>query len=395
MTALPVFDTLPNGVRLVHLPASVPYTAVGLWWQAGSRHEGANEHGYAHLMEHALFCGAGMQSAAMLDQAIDRLGGQVNGETGREWLGLYGIAPAAQQAELGELLADMALAPRLEPQALAAEKKALAGELAALAGDPLDVAASRALAMLWPDAAGRPTEGHPAVIDHADRGTVLQWWEVHCAGSRLTVTVIGPEAADDTLAARLNGFPTGEPVLTSGPPAGSGADPATERTIAAAWAFPIPFSTLPERCTARLAAALIGGSLSSPVTRRLREAGVYHHRCWIESIQGAAACVVTVAGNRPGQTGWVEAVDDTLHRLTHEGPSFSELETVRRRTLAGSALAATDPVGFGRSTADDLLALGHIPTDEAVRKALASTTTETLRQSLENWRHRVFAVADI
>lgn len=396
MTDSPVLEALPNGVRLVHLPAELPYTALSLWWQAGSRHEASNEHGYAHLMEHALFCGAGPRSAEALDQAIDRLGGQVNAETGREWLGLHGIVPAVQQDELGALLADMALEPRLELDALETETRALAGELASLAGDPLESAANRALGRLWlGTSAGRTVEGDPALIRTIDAGGLLNWWAKRRVGPRLTVTTVGPDAAGDALLARLETLPTGDRVLDAHVPTGNGSDRPGAATVAGAWAFPVPFSTLPQRCNARLAAALLGGALSSPITRRLRDAGIYHHQCWIESIQGNAACVLAVAGNRPGETGWIDVVEDTLERLTRDGPGFPELETVRRSALARLTLAAIDPVGWAHQATDDLLALGHVPRREDIHEGLASVTTETLHVRLGHWRERVFAVTDV
>ena len=51
-------DRLPNGVRVVteHMPVSKT-ASLGIWIEAGSRHEAPGQEGMAHLMEHMAFKG--------------------------------------------------------------------------------------------------------------------------------------------------------------------------------------------------------------------------------------------------------------------------------------------------------------------------------------------------
>jgi predicted Zn-dependent peptidase len=68
MSRLTVLD---NGVRVVsHVMPGLETAAVGLFANAGSRHETAELNGLAHLFEHMVFKGAGDRSAREISEAI-------------------------------------------------------------------------------------------------------------------------------------------------------------------------------------------------------------------------------------------------------------------------------------------------------------------------------------
>jgi len=104
-------QVLANGARSIQ-PRGAPndWVALGLWCRAGSRFERQGEAGWAHLVEHLWFRGGRQHEAIAIDRASDRLGGWVNAETGRELIGLWGLAPRHKADELATLLLDMFLA---------------------------------------------------------------------------------------------------------------------------------------------------------------------------------------------------------------------------------------------------------------------------------------------
>ena len=82
--------TLPNGARLITLPLSgVRSAALGFFIGAGSRHEGPEENGSAHFIEHMLFKGTARRSAGRLARDMDQLGGQFNAYTTKEHTCFY------------------------------------------------------------------------------------------------------------------------------------------------------------------------------------------------------------------------------------------------------------------------------------------------------------------
>ena len=76
---------LPNGLKVAsrEMP-SLETAAVGLYAEAGSRHEPARLNGIAHLFEHMVFKGAGGRSAREISEAIEDVGGDLNACTERD-----------------------------------------------------------------------------------------------------------------------------------------------------------------------------------------------------------------------------------------------------------------------------------------------------------------------
>ena len=76
---------LPNGLRLA--TAELPHMAsvsLGIWSAVGSRCERAGETGISHFLEHMLFKGTPLRSAARISQEVEGLGGYINACTSEE-----------------------------------------------------------------------------------------------------------------------------------------------------------------------------------------------------------------------------------------------------------------------------------------------------------------------
>src|SRR5690242_20468665 len=105
--------TLDNGLKVASRTMDgLETVAVGLYAEAGSRHEPARVNGIAHLFEHMVFKGAGDRSAREISEAIEDVGGDLNACTDRDQTS-FTASLLAEHLPLGiELLADMILRPR-------------------------------------------------------------------------------------------------------------------------------------------------------------------------------------------------------------------------------------------------------------------------------------------
>jgi predicted Zn-dependent peptidase len=82
--------SLPSGLTVILLPIeSAVSLSIGLWVKTGSRHEIERQFGYAHFVEHMLFKGTKNYTAKQLAQMVDRVGGQHNAATNREYTCYY------------------------------------------------------------------------------------------------------------------------------------------------------------------------------------------------------------------------------------------------------------------------------------------------------------------
>lgn len=97
-----------NGVTVLLEPIDgVVSVSVGLWIKSGSRDERGDQFGYAHFIEHMLFKGTKNYTARDIARIVDRVGGQHNAATNREYTCYY-INVVSDHLDLAvQLLAEM------------------------------------------------------------------------------------------------------------------------------------------------------------------------------------------------------------------------------------------------------------------------------------------------
>lgn len=363
---------LANGARLVDLTRDTGgWVALGLWWRAGSRYEGAGEQGWAHLLEHLWFRGGRDHDAAAVDRVADRLGGQLNAETGRELIGLWGLAPADAAGDLAALLTDMLLTPAFDGPALAAERGLVLTEMAALDHAPLNRLVDAALAALWPDhPLGRPIEGRRDSVAAARVEDLRAWHGRHLTGERLIATVMGPwpPAVRERLARAVTELPTGPgPSVTPprvAPPDRLPPVPAGPATLL--WAVPLPGLGDLAHGNARLAVQALGGGLSAllPSTLRRERGLVYDISATLEpALDASAALIHADAPDAPRTAAVVESLLDDVAR---SGLPTGAAATAAAALRAGETLATTRPVDAMRAAALETLAANAAAVPERV-----------------------------
>ena len=99
--------TLPNGLRIIHLPSpsSVVYCGIGV--AAGSRHEDAGEEGVAHFCEHMSFKGTLRRSAIQILNCLESVGGDLNAFTNKEDTTFYAAVQKEHFSRAVDLLTDI------------------------------------------------------------------------------------------------------------------------------------------------------------------------------------------------------------------------------------------------------------------------------------------------
>src|SRR5690606_26591889 len=76
---------LPGGIQVVtHAMPHLESVSLGVWVDAGARHENPREHGIAHFLEHMAFKGTGRRTALQIAEEIESVGGDLNAATGME-----------------------------------------------------------------------------------------------------------------------------------------------------------------------------------------------------------------------------------------------------------------------------------------------------------------------
>jgi predicted Zn-dependent peptidase len=251
--------------------------AVGLYADAGSRHETARVNGLAHLFEHMVFKGAGGRSARELSEAVEDVGGDLNACTERDGTS-FTASLLAEHLPLGiELLSDMILRPRFDEGDLAREKEVVLQELGEARDTPSDIIFDDLWTAAYPDQPlGRSILGDEASIGSIGVEDLHAWrTDLYRAGN-LTLVAAGKVDHDDLVAlaeARFAGLPEGtiapaEPARFAGTLRAGGVR-ADQAHLASAYAAPGLHDD--DYYAARLFSDIVGAGASSRLFQAVRE----------------------------------------------------------------------------------------------------------------------------
>src|SRR5438128_5440304 len=106
---------LDNGTAvLIDRMQDVRSFALGFFVRAGSSDEPADRQGISHFLEHVLFKRTDRRSTVQIARAIDRLGGDVDAFTTKEYTGFYAHTLDTRFGEALDLLGDIVLSPAFE-----------------------------------------------------------------------------------------------------------------------------------------------------------------------------------------------------------------------------------------------------------------------------------------
>jgi predicted Zn-dependent peptidase len=184
---------LPGGVRVFteHIPGLRSAT-FGAWIGRGSRDEKPDHAGSTHFLEHLLFKGTSTRGALDIAEAFDRVGGESNAMTAKEYTCYYARVIDVDLPMAVEVILDMVTGATLAQSDFDLERGVILEELAMADDDPGDVAHERfAEAILGGHPLGRPIGGTPAIIKAVDREAVLEHYGEHYRPDGLIVTAAG------------------------------------------------------------------------------------------------------------------------------------------------------------------------------------------------------------
>ncbi len=138
MAAQPIYFTLANGQRCVHIPTegNVEYCCVMIG--AGSRDESPEDYGLAHFVEHTIFKGTTTRRSHHIINRMEAVGGELNAYTTKEETAVYTVAPAGHLRRSAELLADLIYHSVFPTDELNREREVVADEIDSYLDSPAD-----------------------------------------------------------------------------------------------------------------------------------------------------------------------------------------------------------------------------------------------------------------
>ena len=166
--------------------------AIGLWVKVGSRYERAEYAGVSHFIEHLLFKGTESRSAEDIARAIDSVGGTLDAFTSRENTCFYAKVLGEHLPLAVDLLSDLLLHPRLDPEDVDKERRVVLEEIKMVEDDPDDLIHDLFAQQVWRDhPLGRPILGSRQTLQAITRQAVVEQLRDFYQPDRVIVAAAG------------------------------------------------------------------------------------------------------------------------------------------------------------------------------------------------------------
>jgi predicted Zn-dependent peptidase len=188
-----VREILDSGVTvLVDRMTDVRSFSLGFFVRAGSGGEPAARQGVSHFLEHLLFKRTRRRSNREIARAIDRLGGDVDAFTTKEYTGFYCRTLDTRFAEALDLLADVVLAPAFAAADVEVERGVILEEIGEANDNPEDLAHENFVRAFWKGhPLGAPILGTPETVRSTGKDDLYRYYRSRYAPPNLIVAVAG------------------------------------------------------------------------------------------------------------------------------------------------------------------------------------------------------------
>lgn len=365
----PRVHTLANGARVVCDPIpGLETLALSVAVGRGSRSERAEHAGWAHLLEHMVFKGAGERSARDIVEVIEARGGHINAATGHERTSFQVRALKGGLALGMEVLADLIQRPTLTAQDLAKEKPVIAQEIAEAADTPDDLVFELAQAQAFAgQPLGRPILGTRKSVGSASAARLADYRASLYAPDAIVISAAGAVDEDKLLALAEREF-SGSATASAPPPPEparfTGGQARAARALEQAHLvllLPAPGLRDPDYFALRLFAEILGGGMSSRLFQEVRE-----HRGLAYAIDAYADCYADagVLGVYAGCA--AENAADTARLAAEqiaalvERADDAELSRAKAQLKAATFMAAESTMARAEQAAGQLLTFDRL-----------------------------------
>ena len=376
-------DTLPNGLRVVteRMPG-LGSAAVGVWVDAGARHESATQNGIAHFLEHMAFKGTGTRSARRIAEEIEDVGGYINAYTSRETTAYYARVLGADVPKAMEVIADILLDPLFEEAEIETERGVILSEIGQALDTPDDVIFDWLQEEAYREQPlGRTILGPAERVNAFGREDLLHFVKEHYGPSRMIVAAAGEVDHDAVLAQaeRLFGHLADRAQHTASRATFTGGERRVARELEQAH-FALAFEGPGYRdegvYTAQIHATAMGGGMSSRLFQRIREEhGGWYTICAQAGAHDETGMTTIYAGTSAEQLQALArlTVDELRRSADDLGPA--EIARARAQMKAGLVMGIESPSARAERLARLVSIWGRvIPVAETLARIDAVTT---------------------
>src|SRR5262245_28728359 len=184
---------LDNGATvLIDRMQDVRSFSLGFFVGAGSGDEPASKQGISHFLEHVLFKRTRRRSTVQIAREIDRLGGDVDAFTTKEYTGFYVHTLDSRFPEALDLLGDVVLSPAFESVDIETERGVILDEIREANDNPDDVVHELFVRAFWRShPLGAPILGTAETVGSITLGDLYRYSGERYRPENLIISVAG------------------------------------------------------------------------------------------------------------------------------------------------------------------------------------------------------------
>jgi predicted Zn-dependent peptidase len=390
---------LPNGITIVTTPMTHLHSVTVVYYlRVGSRYEALDEAGISHFIEHMLFKGTQhFPTAREVSEAIENLGGDFNGGTGKEVTD-YSVKISSEHLDRAfDVLTDLIRRPLFVPEEIEKERRVIAEELRMYKDSPQDWVHVMLDEILFPQASlGREVVGTPESLRSMTREQMLRYMAAHYIPANLIVSVAGdttPEVVWNALMARLGDLPaaptpTWEPtsIPLDGPRVAIDARP-TEQ-VSLCMAFPGLGHDDPAHDALSLLNAILGDGMSSRLFQTIREDQglAYDIGSSTGSFYETGTFEISVGCDPERVEAVIAAVLGELRQMRDTPPTYDELQRIKDYTRGRFVIGLEDTYSVAAWYGSQVTLRGKTRTVEDILAHINAVTP----QDVQTLAQRIF-----
>ncbi|MEL6914164.1 MAG: pitrilysin family protein [Pseudomonadota bacterium] len=379
--------TLPNGFRIVteHMEG-LKSASIGVWVNAGGRHERAEQNGIAHFLEHMAFKGTERRSALQIAEAIEDVGGYINAYTSRETTAYYARVLENDVPLALDVISDIVLNPVFDIREIEVERGVILQEIGQALDTPDDVIFDWLQEEAYPDQPiGRTILGLSERVRAFDRADLSTFVREHYAPGQMILAATGAVDHDAIVreAEKIFGqLEARAPLQIEKASFGGGArlvDKGLEQ-VHFTLAFEGPDYRDPAIYTSQIFSTAFGGGMSSRLFQEVREKRGLCYTIFAQAGAYADTGLTTLyAGTSAEQLG--ELAEITVDELKRAADDMTAAEVARARAQmkAGMLMGLESPSSRAERLARMMAIWGRVPALDEMIQSIDSVTTGDIR----------------
>ena len=184
---------LDNGLRVItyNMP-NMQSAALGIWIKVGGRYESAANKGISHYLEHLLFKGSREYSCQEVKEAVEGVGGSLNGFTSEETTCYLAKLPYRHLERILAVLSDMVLHPLLQAEDIEKERTVILEEIKMYKDLPQYYVHDLLDELLWPSQPlGLPVIGLADSVKQIRREDLITFKKNYYVAPNIVISIAG------------------------------------------------------------------------------------------------------------------------------------------------------------------------------------------------------------